>query len=99
MSPERKELWIKAFDPYSHAQAIQAKFLSLSSSCDHFCALGDMVQTYLAIPAEKSIFIDINFDHSVPSFDGRPKYGGLWKWLEYGFGTTDRPGLKARNFP
>ena len=46
------------------------------------------METYLAIPTEKSIFIDVNFDHSIPSFDGRPKYGGLWKWLEYGFGTT-----------
>jgi hypothetical protein len=88
LSPERKALWLKAFDPYSHVSNIRAKIICLPSSSDHFCALGDIVETYKAIPTEKRIAIDSNFDHSTPPFGGEPHYAGLVEWLPYCFGQT-----------
>ena len=89
LSPERKDLWLKAFDPYSHAGAIKAKIAVVSSSDDHFCALGDIVETYTLIHTEKRLCIDANADHSNASFGGRPMFPGLWKWLPYCFGQVD----------
>jgi len=90
LSPERKDIWLKAFDPYSHANAIKARSIVLPSSDDHFCALGDIVETYKAIPSEKRLCIDPNYDHSTPAFGGpEPHYPGLNQWLPYCFGQTD----------
>ena len=89
LSPERKDIWLKAFDPYSHAKDIKAKMIVLPSSDDHFCALPDIIETYKAIPTEKRICIDPNFDHSMASFGGPAHYPGLVKWLPYCFGETN----------
>jgi len=89
LSPERKAIWLKAFDAYSHANAIKAKIIAVSSSSDHFCALGDLVETYKAIQSEKRLCIDANFDHSTPGFGGKPAFSGLWKWLPYCFGQQE----------
>ena len=89
LSQERKDIWLKAFDPYSHASTIKARTIVLPSSVDHFCALGDIVETYKAIPSEKRLSIDANFDHSIAPFGGMPHYPGLFKWLPYCFGQTE----------
>ena len=89
LSPEAKERWLQAFDPYRYANRIRAKTIMLLSTSDHYFSLGDCLATYRAIPAEKRLWLDVNFDHTVPSFGGSPKYSGLDRWQEYVFGRAD----------
>jgi cephalosporin-C deacetylase-like acetyl esterase len=90
LDPERKAIWLRAFDPYSYAARTKAKIFMNLSANDYFFWLGDAIIHYEALPAEKRLRIWPNFNHNDGAF-GKTKE--LPKgWIDYCVG-------RASSFP
>jgi cephalosporin-C deacetylase-like acetyl esterase len=90
LDPERKAIWLQAFDPYSYASRTTAKIFMNLSANDYFFWLGDSMIHYEALPAEKRLRILPNFNHNDGPF-GKTKE--LPKgWIDYCVG-------RASSFP
>ena len=84
LDPERKQIWIQAFDPYTYAGKTKATIRTHLSANDYFFWLGDVVENYKALNGEKSLCISPNYNHNDGAF-GRKKYDSNG-WLDYCFG-------------
>jgi hypothetical protein len=86
LDPERKAIWLRAFDPYSYAAGTKAKIFMNLSANDYFFWLGDAMMNYEALPAEKRLCLWPNFNHNDGAF-GKTKE--LPKgWIDYCVGRT-----------
>jgi hypothetical protein len=86
LDPERKAIWLQAFDPCSYAARTKAKIFMNLSANDYFFWLGDAVENFQALPAEKRLCIWPNFNHNDGAF-GKTKE--LPKgWIDYCVGRT-----------
>jgi cephalosporin-C deacetylase-like acetyl esterase len=81
LDPERKAIWIKAFDPISYAGRTQAKMFFNLSANDYFFWLGDAVANYQALASEKRICISPNYNHNDGTF--AEKKLGAKGWIDY----------------
>ncbi len=84
LSPAEKALWIKAFDPYSHAPNTRAKMLMNLAANDYFFWLGDGLKNYEALAGEKTLCLSANFNHTEGSY-GAAKHNAM-AWLPYALG-------------
>jgi cephalosporin-C deacetylase-like acetyl esterase len=86
LDPERKALWLQAFDPYSYAARTKAKIFMNLSANDYFFWLGDAMANYEVLRADKRLRIWPNFNHNDGAF-GKTKE--LPKgWIDYCVGRT-----------
>lgn len=86
LDPERKAIWLRAFDPYSYAARTKGKIFMNLSANDYFFWLGDAMIHYETLPAEKRLCLWPNFNHNDGAF-GKTKE--LPKgWIDYCVGRT-----------
>lgn len=84
LDPERKAVWIQAFDPISYAGRTKAKMFMNLSANDYFFWLGDAVANYKALASEKRICISPNYNHNDGTFSDKKL--GAKGWIEYASG-------------
>jgi cephalosporin-C deacetylase-like acetyl esterase len=84
LDPERKAIWIQAFDPISYAGRTKAKIFMNLSANDYFFWLGDAVANYKALTSEKRICISPNYNHNDGTFSDKKLM--TKGWVEYASG-------------
>ena len=85
LDPERKQIWLAAFDPHRYAKAIKARMLMDLCSNDYYFWLGDGVADYQALSGEKRLCITPNANHGVGAF-GQTN-GSSFEWSKYCLGN------------
>lgn len=81
LDPERKQLYLAAFDPHRYARQIKAKMLMDLCSNDYYFWLGDGMADYQALSGEKRLCITPNANHGVGAF-GQAN-GSCSDWVKY----------------
>lgn len=84
LDPERKRVWLEAFDPATFAARTQAQVVFNLSANDYFFWLGDAVNNYRLIAGEKRLCISPNFNHNDGTFG--QKKNSPSSWLTYCMG-------------
>ena len=86
MPDEYKTLWSKAFNVYGFAASTKARMYVNVSANDAQFWLGDSLDNYQALPAEKRLGICPNDNHTCTSF-GKEHFLPLFTWVPYCLGV------------
>jgi hypothetical protein len=81
LDPERKQIYLAAFDPHRYITSIKARMLMDLCSNDYYFWLGDGVADYLALSGEKRLCITPNANHGVGAF-GQTN-ASSFEWSKY----------------
>ena len=84
LDPERKRIWLEAFDPGTFASHTKAHVIFNLSANDYFFWLGDAVKNYQQLAGEKRLCISPNFNHNDGAFG--QKKPSAFNWLPYCMG-------------
>lgn len=85
LDPERKEIYLAAFDPHRYAKQIKAKMLMDLCSNDYYFWLGDGMADYQVLSGEKRLCITPNANHGVGAFGQTNP--GTFEWSKYCLGS------------
>lgn len=79
--PQRKQIWLAAFDPHRYLARTKARLLMNLSANDYFFWLGDGVEDYQQLAGEKRLSISPNFNHNDGAFSA--KKNSPFDWVKY----------------
>lgn len=97
LTPAEMALWLRAFDPMSHAGNTKAAIFMNLSANDYFFWLGDAVANFDALAGPKRLCISANFNHNDGAF-GREKRTAKG-WIDHvADPTADYPELASLKF-
>jgi hypothetical protein len=81
LDPQRKQIWLAAFDPHRYLARTKARLLMNLSANDYFFWLGDGVEDYRRLAGEKRLSISPNFNHNDGAFGARKN--SPFDWVKY----------------